>query len=189
VSAPTRSGLSTLDRPPAVPSDYIWRLSVEQYHAMIRSGILTEDDPVALLDGWLVVKMPQNPRHRAAVRLIQNALERLVPTGWYVDTQAPITTADSEPEPDVVVVRGEVRQYLDRHPGPPDLALVVEVADATLQRERSLKKRLYAAAGIPVYWIANLAEGRFEVYADPTDQGRGQTTVSAGITGRRMPSP
>jgi len=153
---------------PGVPTDLIWRLSVEQYHSMISTGILTEDDPVELLEGWLVVKMPQNPPHRAAVKLIQQALDRLVPDNWYVDTQSPITTADSEPEPDVVLVRGDTRQYLDRHPGPQDLALVVEVADATLQRDRALKRRLYAFAGIPTYWIANLPESKFEVSTDPS---------------------
>jgi Uma2 family endonuclease len=168
MSAMTRSVLPVAYRSPAVPTDYIWRLSVDQYHAMIRTGILTGDDPVELLEGWLVVKMPQNPPHRAAVRLIQQALERIVPGNWYVDTQAPITTAESEPEPDVVVVRGDTRQYLNRHPGPQDLALIVEVADTTVQRDRLLKKRLYALAGIPVYWIANLAECIFEVYTDPS---------------------
>jgi Uma2 family endonuclease len=152
----------------AVPTDFIWRLSVKQYHAMIRAGILTEDDPVELLEGWLIPKMPKNPAHRVATHLIRQALERLVPTGWYVDTQEPITTSDSEPEPDVMVVRGETRHYLDRHPGPPDVALVVEVAEATLQRDRLFKKQLYARARIPIYWIVNLADNQVEVYGEPS---------------------
>jgi Uma2 family endonuclease len=151
-----------------VPSEPIWRLSLEQYHAMIRAGILTDDDPVELLEGWLVPKMPKNPSHRAATRLTREALQRLTPAGWYVDAQEPITLEDSEPEPDVVLVRGETRDYLDRHPGPRDVALVVEVADATLLRDRTLKKRLYAAAGIAAYWIVNLPDGQVEFYADPT---------------------
>lgn len=168
MSARTRIVLPTDEKSPAVPTDYVWRLSVDQYHTMIRTGILTEDDPVELLEGWLVVKMPRNPPQRATVRLIHRALERMVPDNWYVDTQAPITTADSEPEPDVVVVRGETRHYLNRHSGPQDLALIVEVADITLQRDRLIKKCLYASAGIPFYWIANLAERTFEVHTDPS---------------------
>lgn len=62
-----------------------------------------------------------------------------MPDGWYVDAQEPITLDDSEPEPDVVVVRGNTRDYLDRHPDPQDLALVVEVADSTLERDRTAK--------------------------------------------------
>jgi Uma2 family endonuclease len=157
-----------MERAAAVPTDLIWRLSVDQYHAMIREGILTDDDPVELLEGWLVSKMPKNPPHRIVTRLLRQALERLIPDAWYVDTQEPITTADSEPEPDVVVVRGETRQYLDRHPGPEDVALVIEVADTTLQRDRTFKKRLYARAGIPVYWIVNLPEQVCEVYTEPS---------------------
>jgi len=145
----------------------LWRLSVEQYHAMIDAGILTDDDPVELLGGYLVSKMPKKPQHRLSTRLVRDALERLLGAGWYVDSQEPITTSDSEPEPDVVVVRGDPRQYHDRHPGPQDLALVVEVSDATLQRDQTLKKAIYAQAGIAVYWIVNLPESRVEVYTGP----------------------
>jgi Uma2 family endonuclease len=152
----------------AVPTDYIWRLSLGQYHEMIRVGILTDDDPVELLDGWLVYKMPKNPPHRVATRMLRQALERITPPGWYVDSQEPVTLDNSEPEPDGMVVRGETKQYLDRHPGPQDLALLAEVSDTTLQRDRGSKKRLFARARIPVYWIVNLIDRQIEVYSDPT---------------------
>ena len=171
VTSPSVS--TTSEQSVAIPTDVIWRFSVEQYHAMIHADILTEDDPVELLEGWLVTKMSKNPKHRVATRLVRQALESVISPGWYVDSQEPLTTADSEPEPDVMVVRGETRQYPDRHPGPQDVALVVEVADSSLQRDRSLKKRLYAAAGISVYWIVNLLDGQIEVYTEPsgpTDQ-------------------
>jgi Uma2 family endonuclease len=157
---------------PAIPTEPIWRLTVEQYHAMVRNGILGEDDPVELLNGWLVTKMTKSTFHRAATKLVSVALEKTIPAGWYVDSQNPITLATSEPEPDAVVVRGSTLQYLDRHPGPDALALVVEVADASLRRDRSLKRVDYADAGIPVYWIVNLAERRVEVYTEPYGKGR-----------------
>jgi Uma2 family endonuclease len=151
----------------AVPQDLIWRMGIEQYHAMIEAGILTDDDPVELLEGWLVFKMPKNPPHRVTTQLVRKALEQVLPEGWYVDSQEPITLADSEPEPDVVVVRGDTRQYLDRHPGGDAVAVVIEVSDTTLQRDRSAKKRAYARAGIPIYWIVNLVDYQVEVYAHP----------------------
>lgn len=160
--------LSTTEAAAAVPTDLIWRLSLDQYHAMIQTGILTDDDPIELLEGWLVSKMPKNPLHSVVTRLLRQSLENLVCNDWYVDSQEPITTADSEPEPDVVVVRGQTQHYLDRHPGPDEVSLVIEVADSTLQRDRTTKKRLYARARIPVYWIINLAEQQCEVYRDPT---------------------
>ncbi len=156
------------EQPVVVSPDAIWRFSVEHYHAMIHAGILTADDPVELLEGWLVTNMPKNPRHSVVTQLVRDTLAHILSSGWYVNTQEPITTTDSEPEPDVAVVRGNRRQYLDHHPGPHDVALVVEVADSSLQRDRSLKKRLYAAAGIPVYWLVNLIDGQLEVYTDPS---------------------
>ncbi len=169
MSVSAQPDVPAVDRaPPAVPSDPIWRFSVREYHEMIRAGILTEGDPVELLDGWLVPKMTKNPPHCVATYLVRRALERIVPQGWYVDSQGAITLATSEPEPDAAIVRGDPRAYVDRHPSPEDVALVVEVADASLHRDRTSKKRLYAQAGIPVYWIVNLVERRVEVYTDPS---------------------
>jgi Uma2 family endonuclease len=153
--------------PPAVPAEPIWRLSVEQYHEMIEAGILTDDDPVELLEGMLVAKMPKNPPHILVTELTRDALARLLPPGWHVNAQEPLTTVDSEPEPDVAVIQGERRDYSKRHPGAGEIALVIEVSDTTVLRDRNLKKRLYARAGIPVYWIINLPENRIEVYTSP----------------------
>jgi Uma2 family endonuclease len=155
-------------KPPAVPTDLIWRLSVDQYHEMIRAGVLTEDDPVELLEGWLVAKMVKRPPHRMVTGLTREALAARVPVGWFLDDQEPITLDDSEPEPDVQVVRGTRRDYLARHPGPSDVALVVEVSDSSLERDRDWKKQIYARARIPVYWIINLIDRQVEVYTDPT---------------------
>jgi Uma2 family endonuclease len=132
------------------------------------AGILGEEDRVELLEGLLVPKMTKNPRHRLATRRVRAALERVVPPGFYVDSQEPVTTGDSEPEPDVSVVRGSDGDYADRHPGPADVALVVEVADESLSRDRGIKLRAYAAAGIAHYWILDLRGRRIEVYDTPS---------------------
>ncbi|MBW4441599.1 MAG: Uma2 family endonuclease [Plectolyngbya sp. WJT66-NPBG17] len=149
---------------------------------MIQLGILTDDDPVELLEGWLVYKMPKNPPHRIATKLTRDALDQILPSGWYVDTQEPITLIDSEPEPDIVIVRGATQDYVDRHPTAQDIALVIEVADSTLERDRTSKKRLYARAGIPIYWIINLVDRSIEVYAQPENEDyQQQTTVTEQI--------
>jgi len=151
-----------------VPTDPIWQLSIGQYHQMIELGILTDDDPIELLEGWLVTKMPKNPPPRLTTQLTREALTVLLPAGYYVDDQEPITTEESEPEPDVIIVRGQRRDYRDRHPGPQDIAVVIEVSDTTLQRDRTLKKQIYARSGIPVYWIINLPERQIECYTQPS---------------------
>jgi Uma2 family endonuclease len=148
--------------------DGIWRLSVAKYHAMIRAGILTDDDPVELLEGVLVQKMPKNPAHVLAKRLLRKALERIIPAGWIVDTEDPVTTRDSEPELDVSVFCGTDTDYSDHHPGPSDTTLIAEVADSSLRLDRGQKKRLYARARVREYWIVNLVDRQIEVYTDPT---------------------
>jgi Uma2 family endonuclease len=155
-----------------VPTEPIYRLSVEQYHAMARAGILGEDDPVELLEGWLVRKMTKRRPHSICLQLTREALERFLSGRWYVSIQDPVVTTDSEPEPDLAVIRGQARDYPDRQPGSGDVPLVVEVADSSLRTDRGTKKRVYARARIPIYWIANLVDSKFEVYTNPTGPGK-----------------
>jgi Uma2 family endonuclease len=138
---------------------------------MIRSGVLKSGDPIELLEGWLVNKMIKNPPHRVAVRKCRIVLERLLPAQWSLDIQEPITTADSEPEPDISVIRGDTTALLDRHPGPDEIGLLVEVAEASLERDRGWKKRVYATAAIRVYWIVNLVDRQVETFTGPSGPG------------------
>jgi Uma2 family endonuclease len=145
------------------------RFSVAEYRRMIDSGILTEEDRVELLEGWIVPRMTRSPSHAAVVSLLHNCvLGPRLPRGWSYRAHSAITTPDSEPEPDLAVVRGTARDYLKRHPGPEDIALVIEVADTSIRRDRTIKARLYARAGIPHYWIVNLPRARVEVYSEPS---------------------
>ena len=153
---------------PALPMEPVWRLSVEQYHTLIQAGTLTEDDQAELVEGWLVPKLQKSPVHRLSTRKLRKALEPATPSGWYVDSQEPITTMDSEPEPDGVVIQGEAGEYVQRHPGPENIPHVAEVSDTTLHRDRTSKKRIYARAGIPVFWIVNLVDRIVEVNTDST---------------------
>ena len=175
----TRIGgtLRAVSAPAAVPTEPIHRLSVEQYRGMLAAGVLKSGDPVELLEGWLVEKMTKNPPHRIATRRVRVTLEALVPNGWYVDTQEPIVTADSEPEPDVAVIRGRTEDYPDENPNASHVGLVVEVADESLLRDRELKARIYGRAGIPTYWIVNLRDRTLEVL-----EGPGGSLSAAGYT-------
>jgi Uma2 family endonuclease len=135
---------------------------------LARQGFLLDGDPVELLEGLLVKKITVSPSHRLATHRVRLAFEAVAPSGCYVDAPSPVTLQRSEPEPDVVVVRGAAGDYPDRHPGPQDLLLVVEVSDSSLRRDQGLKKVMYAKAAIPVYWIVNLIDRRVEAYSDPT---------------------
>jgi Uma2 family endonuclease len=155
-----------------LPNDLLWRLSVGKYHEMIRLGVLTDDDPVELLEGWLVEKMPRNPAHTFSTESSRDLLQAALPQGYFVNSQQSITTSDSEPEPDNAVIRGRREDYLEHHPFPKDVVLVIEVADSSLRHDQTVKGRIYAVAGILEYWIINLVEKQLEVYTQPSaEQG------------------
>jgi Uma2 family endonuclease len=143
------------------------RWSVADYHRFIELGILTEDDRVELLEGNVVNKMPRNPPHDVAVQRLNNRLVRMNLAGWETRIQSAITLSDSEPEPDAVLARGDESTYARRHPQPGEIGLVVEVSASSLLIDRVDKGRIYAHAGLPVYWIINVIDCQVEVYTDP----------------------
>ena len=146
------------------------RWTRHEYERLIDHGFLDEDEPIELLDGLLLVKEPQHSPHRTAVLLVAKALERAFGDGWFVQTQSPIILDDrSEPEPDVCVVRGSPRDYVESHPTRP--ALIVEVAQAALRMARGRKAAAYARARISDYWIVNLIDRVLEVHREPMRPG------------------
>jgi Uma2 family endonuclease len=143
------------------------RWSVAEFHRLIDSGFLGEKDPIHLLEGHMVYKMPPNPPHSNAVTNTILTLVRLLPGAWIFRSEQPITLADSEPQPDAVLARGDRTTYRSRHPGPADIGLVVEVSDTSLFVDRNDMGRIYARANLPVYWIINVIDRQVEVYTDP----------------------
>jgi Uma2 family endonuclease len=146
----------------------LWRLSVDRYHQMIAAGVITPDDRVELLEGVLVNKMSKSPPHRLSVILVCDALRVAIPPGWHLQTEQPVAMDDSQPEPDVAVVRGAARDYVTRHPAPKEVPLIIEVADSSLRRDREDKRRIYARNGIALYWIVNVADRIIDVFTDPS---------------------
>jgi Uma2 family endonuclease len=144
-----------------------YRFRVDQYEKMIESGVFSSADRVELIEGIVVQKMTQYPPHAVAIDYTLDALRPLLPEGCRLREQKPIQLSDSKPEPDLVVVRGPLQRYEKRHPGPRDIALLIEVADTTLEGDRQDKGRIYARARIAVYWIVNLNERQVEVYTEP----------------------
>jgi len=143
------------------------RFSVTEYHKMIKAGILKPDDRVELLEGWIVKKMPQNPPHSSSVTRANRWLARVVPAHWTLRVPMPIALSDSEPEPDIVLARGDAEHYDRRYSKPTDIGLLMEFADSTLLQDRSNKKILYAQARIAAFWLINLVERKLEVYTKP----------------------
>lgn len=153
------------------------RMSVADYHRMIAIGELTKNRRIELLKGVMVEKMPQNPLHTLLVQLVQKLLDALLPASFHARNQAPVTLADSEPEPDVSVARGTLMDYATRHPSPTEVPLVVEIAYSSLVTDR-FKGEIYAEARVPLYWIVNLRERRVEVYSQPAPSPTGSRYAS-----------
>jgi len=165
-----------------------YRFTVAEYELMGQTGILTEDDRVELIAGEIIIMSPIGPRHAFCVMLLTRLLARQVPDEMLVGVQNPIRLPnDSEPQPDLAVVRGS--GFAQSLPTPADVLLVIEVSDTTLAYDRDVKFPLYAAAGIPEAWLIDLAAGRIERHSEPGLTGyrailraeRGDTVTSTVI--------
>ena len=174
------------------------RFSVSEYHRLREVGILSENEDLELLEGYLVLMMPRGSLHDSILHTLLRHLFDLLPNGWEVRCQGAVTLSDSEPEPDLAIVRTDPARYMHRHPAPADIALSIEVSDSSLDGDRADKCRIYARAGIPVYWIVNLVDNQIEVYTspvgDPTPEYRVRTDRRPGddidviLDGRRVGS-
>lgn len=147
------------------------RISRTDYHLMIEAGILTEDDKVELIRGEIIHMSPKGSKHAACIRKILSWLPQLLVDGIQLQVQDPIHLLnDSEPEPDLAIVKFDKDFYAHAHPQANDVLLLIEVADTSLSVDRSTKASLYAEAGITEYWIINLPEQVIEVYKSPQGQ-------------------
>ena len=147
------------------------RITVDEYHRRIETGSLGENDRVQLVAGAIVAMTPQGPAHALAIQNLTRLLAKGLPADLALRVQLPLTLLDdSEPEPDLAVVRLEEARSREHHPR--TALLVVEVAGDSLPLDRQTKAVLYVRAGIPEYWIVNIAETTVEVYRDP-DPGTG----------------
>ena len=160
--------------------------TVEAYFDLVRSGELSVEDHVELLEGVIVAMSPQNPRHASATTRVQEALREAIGKRAVIRVQSPfLAGARSVPEPDVAVVPGAASDYDDRHP---DTALlVVEIAETSLAQDRLTKGAIYAAAGVPEYWLLDLREDVVEVFTEPDPGARRYGVRRVARRGDRLP--
>jgi Uma2 family endonuclease len=140
--------------------------SIEQYHRMVDAGIL-QGRAVELLAGEIVEMSPETPIHYATAKQNAKYLESLLANKAEVRFNGPITLSDSEPEPDVAIVRLPATVYREHHPGAADIFWLIEVAKTSLKTDLELKASIYATAGIQEYWIVDLTDGRVIVFRQP----------------------
>ena len=142
--------------------------TVDEYHRLVEEGIL-DDQPVELLDGEIVVMPAEGVPHASIGVDAGEYLVLLLGERAQVRQAKPITLAaiDSEPEPDLSIVERLGREYRDHHPYPENVLWLVEYAHTSLSKDLDQKKRVYAEAGIPEYWVVNLRDMTVLVFRDP----------------------
>jgi Uma2 family endonuclease len=178
------------------------RITVEQYHQMIKDGWLLEGARLELIRGVIVLndksaagdkeeqQMPVGDDHAFVVEEIRLIDAALRAEGCSMRQQSPITLPlDGEPEPDSVIIRGSNRDYLGRKPTPDDVLAVIEVSDSSLATDRGVKLELYAEAKIPLYVIVNLPDRCLEVHREPTGLTYADREVLTGDATLTLPTP
>lgn len=147
------------------PQVHVW--TRHEYHRMAELGFF-EGRRVELIEGQVIDMAAMKSPHAVAVDLVDEALQVVFGAGYYIRQQKPFVISDiSEPEPDVAVVRGTIRDYVKAHPTA--ATLIVEVADTSVSDDRTVKGSLYAKAGIADYWIVNLVNRQLEIYRQPIE--------------------
>jgi Uma2 family endonuclease len=171
------------DFTPSVPSEPT-RMTVERYLGLVEAGVLGPDDRVELLEGVIVAMAPQNPPHAAGVARADDVIRKAIGDRAHVRPQLSLVLRRSVPEPDLAVVPGVADDYQSSHPE--TALLVIEVADTSLKQDRLSKAAIYAAAGIPEYWIVNLRDEVVEVMRDPEPAQARYREVRSAARGERL---
>jgi Uma2 family endonuclease len=155
--------------------------SLQDYHQMIETGLL-DDRKVELLRGEIIEMSPEGVPHSFACRETGEYLRQLLGNRARISEAHPITLPNSsEPEPDIAILRMPAALYQNRHPQPEDIFWLIEVSDATLVKDLTIKKDLYADAGISEYWVMNLQALVLVVFRDLTASGyQSKTEFSTG---------
>jgi Uma2 family endonuclease len=156
--------------------------TVVEYYKMVETGILRPDERVELIEGRIVKMSPKGIRHAATNDRASDCFRKHLADRVIVRNQNPIHLNDaSEPEPDIVLAVSQEKGYFDHHPTPPEVLLVLEIADTSLNTDRHTKSQLYATAGISQYCLINLQSREIEDYREPSPEGyRIKQTYEAG---------
>lgn len=141
------------------------RFTIDEYNRLAELGFFDEDDRVELIRGEIIPMAAKGTLHSTFSRRLIRELSRLISNRGTLQSQDPISiNPDSEPEPDVAILRNKDDDYLSFHPTPQDVLLLIEIADYSLRYDQEVKLQLYAEAGISNYWIFNLIENCLETY-------------------------
>ncbi len=155
--------------PPAAAIPARRRFTVAEYYAMADAGILSDNDRVELLDGDIIVMPPIGDWHAGGVKFFNNTMLPKLLGRAMIAVQDPVRLDEhNEPQPDITLLQWRDDFYRNGHPAPGDVLLLIEVADSSVEFDRTVKLAAYARAGIPEVWIVNRPSRRIEAYSEPS---------------------
>lgn len=144
------------------------RFTVNEYDRLAELGFFGEDDRVELIKGEIITMAAKGTRHSAFNRRLIRELSKLIGDRATLQSQDPVViSTHSEPEPDIAVLKNRDDDYLDTHPIPTEVLLLIEIADSSLKYDQEIKLSIYAEAEISHYWIFNLLDNCLECYSEP----------------------
>ncbi|MCX7997682.1 MAG: Uma2 family endonuclease [Leptospiraceae bacterium] len=147
-----------------IPLESLKRFSREEYHKLRDLGLLARH--TELIEGVLIEKMTISPKHRHVIHKLRVILENLLPPSYFIFQESPLSIGNSEPEPDLCILKGSLEDYKDTHPSTAEW--VIEIAASSLSLDLS-KRKIYAEAQIPFYWIVDLEGSRIYVFEEPKE--------------------
>jgi len=148
------------------------RFSIDEYHQMVETGIISSIDRVELIDGEVIEMSPIGRKHAATVARLDKLWQQRLGNRVLIWVQNPIYLSNtSEPQPDLALLKPRDDFYMSALPTPQDILLVVEVADSTISYDREVKMSLYSAAGITEAWLFDLNKQSIEAYTKPGESG------------------
>ncbi len=155
-----------------------YRFDVDEYLKMAELGLLPRDLRTELIDGEIFEMSPQGRSHAALVSHLDNILHRRFSDLATIRPQSTLLLrAKTAPEPDLALLRFREDCYLHVDPGTSDILLVVEVADSSLDYDRTVKSQLYAERGIVEYWLVDVNARQILVHRDPQSEGYRSVTI------------
>jgi Uma2 family endonuclease len=144
----------------------LMKWSIEDYHNLINNGLLA-DKNVELLEGELIEMSPESPLHTYITLKGANYLRERLKGLAIIREAHPITLSNSEPEPDITIVKPHSHDYKNRHPFSEDIFWLIEISNKTLNYDLNDKKRIYAQEGIREYWVADVNSHQIYLFSNP----------------------
>ncbi len=158
---------SPVEAPP-IPEEIPYLFTTDEFYRLLENEFFPREARVGLWEGRIYEKMAKTQAHAVASMKANITLIRALPPGWSLSGENPITVSENKaPLPDLIVLRGEPDDYIDRRPGAADVGLVVELSFTSLKVDTGSKLESYARAGVSAYWVLNLKDQVIHVYESP----------------------